>query len=68
MIHFYLVSIAVDPIKVFDDGKLQQAGYIEDGNVQLESDFRYFHQEEDRPEVHMTQDSPEEEAGAENDA
>ena len=31
-------------------------------------DFHYFHQEENRPEVQVTQDSPEQEAGAEDEA
>ena len=53
----------MDPIKVHDEGKLKKTGDIQDGKVELECHFHYFHQEEDGPEVHVTQDSPEQEAG-----
>ena len=33
----------------------------------MECDFHDLHQDEDRPEVHMTQDSPEQEAGCEDE-
>ena len=68
LIQSHLVSVTVDPIKVHDDGKLKKAGHIEDCKVQLECDFHNFHHEEDRPEAHMTQDCPEQKAGAEDEA
>ena len=68
LIQSHLVSISVDQIEVHDDGKLEKAGDIEDGEVELTCDFHDLHQEEDGPEVDVTQDGPDQEAGAEDEA
>ena len=68
LIQSHLVSISVNPIEVNDDGKLEKAGDIEDGEVELTCDFHDLHQEEDGPEVDVTQDGPDQEADAEDEA
>ena len=68
LIQSHLVSISVDQIEVHDDGKLEKAGDIEDGEVELTCDFHDLHQEEDGPEVDVTQDGPDQEADAEDEA
>ena len=68
LIQSNLVSISVDQIEVHDDGELEKAGDIEDGEVELTCDFHDLHQEEDGPEVDVTQDGPHQEAGAEDEA
>ena len=55
---YHLVIVAVDPIKVEDEGDLDEGGHVGNGGRQVQGVLHGLHDEEDGPEAEVAEQGP----------